>query len=493
MVNGLKVMAAQPKLEGPLAEIDWDSLVPFRPILTPYNDAARECLSALYNELGDLPLTKAMQVKHELVVGSFLATAQSANSKLDGQMTWPHGSNNWTPYIVGKDIINKVRGKLADGGFIKVVEGSGKRVFADRDKDDPDAPKHGSWIDIPTIYALDEKLKDIAGFSEAEWVENHRPAVSVSKYEDYIERNKRKLANLPSPKLGKAKLKQIGKPYSKAVEAVNRLNETWSKHPLCMPAIDDRPSRYVASATRIFHYGSITSGGRYYGAFTNIQGKRRLECTIDGNQVVQIDISASQPTLFSSLLGEKVNVGHDKWTDTYRYILDQLENKYHPNESDEDRVKKAKSVIMELIGTGNPNKASQSKQSDYAFNLDLLEWDAYRSACHHIFPALKHLNKEYMNGPGFLSFHESEMLRETMESLAAVGITSYPMHDCLLVEAQYEEEAVACYRSTINSYIKDHCIQNDRPEVLDIMIPLTVEAKGREKKNIEGWYPETLH
>ena len=189
-----------------------------------------------------------------------------------------------------------------------------------------------------------------------------------------------------------------------------------------------------------------------------------------------------------SFLGEKVNVGHDKWTDTYHYILDQLENIYHPNESDEDRVKKAKSVIMELIGTGNPDKEKQGKQSKLAFSNDLPEWDAYRDACHHIFPALKHLNKEHMNGPGFLSFHESEMLRKTMESLIAEGITSYPMHDCLLVEALNEEEAIVCYRSTINSYIKDHCIKNDRPEVLNIMIPLTIEMSGLEKKYIEGYY-----
>ena len=118
----------------------------------------------------------------------------------------------------------------------------------------------------------------------------------------------------------------------------------------------------------------------------------------------------------------------------------------------------------------------------------LQEWDAYRSACHHVFPALKHLNTEYMNGPGFLSFHESEMLREAIEGLLSKGITSYPVHDCLLVEASHEEEAVDCYRSTINAYIKSHCLEYNRPTVLDVMIPLTVEMSNQEKKYIEGWY-----
>ena len=474
--------------EANLPALNWDKLVPFRPTLTPFNDAARQCLGELFNQMDGLPTTEVRKAKYEIVLGSFLAAAQSVSSNPDACMTWPHGSNIWTPYSVGKDIINKVREMLVVGGFIHKVEGTGKRKFADRDNDDPDAPTNGSWVDIPAIYEIDEKLEDLMGFGEAEWVESLRPGVLVSKAEDYLTRNRRKLANLPSPKLGKTKLKKLGTPYNEAVTAVHKLNEAWRQHPLRMPEVGNRRSRYVASATRVFHYSSMTSGGRYYGAFTNIKGKQRLECTIDGNQVAQIDISASQPTLFSSLLGEKINVNQDKWTDTYAHILAQIENIYHPSESDEDRVKKAKSVIMELIGTGNPNKASQSKQSKYAFKSSLQEWNAYRSACHHVFPALKNLNTEYMNGPGFLSFHESEMLRETMEVLLSKGITSYPMHDCLLVEASHEKEAVDCYRSTINAYIKGHCLEHNRPIVLDVMIPLTVEMKSQEKKYIEGWY-----
>ena len=75
-----------------------------------------------------------------------------------------------------------------------------------------------------------------------------------------------------------------------------------------------------------------------------------------------------------------------------------------------------------------------------------------------------------------------------MEGLLSKGITSYPVHDCLLVEASHEEEAVDCYRSTINAYIKSHCLEYNRPTVLDVMIPLTVEMSNQEKKYIEGWY-----
>ena len=481
-------MKKNPLIEANQPDLDWDKLVPFRPTLTPHNKAAHECLEALSSQIDGLPTTQVMKAKYDLVLGSFLGAAQSVRSDADARMTWPHGSNIWSPYSVGKNIVRNVREKLIAGGFIKQLADTGKRLFAGRDNDDPNAPAHGSWQDIPAIYKVDQKLEELHGFGEAEWIESHRPKVLVSKAEDYVERNRRKLANLPSPKLGTSKLTELGKPYSDAVEAVNKLCEAWRLHPLRMPETRKRASRYVASATRVFHYGSMTSGGRYYGAFTNIKGKQRLKCTIDGNEVGQIDISASQPTLFSCLLGEKINVGQDKWTDTYSHILAQLENSYHEDESDKARVKKAKSVIMELIGTGNPNKANPSKNSESVFSASLLEWDAYRSACHHVFPALRHLNTEYMNGPGFLSFHESEMLRMTMEHLLSKNIISYPMHDCLLVQANHLEEAVDCYRTTINSYIKSHCLEFSRPNVIDVMIPLTVEMKDQEKRHLEGWY-----
>jgi hypothetical protein len=216
-----------PEIKGPISDINWDKLVPFRPTVTPHNDAALQALNELYNKLGGLPTTAVRRAKYEIVVGSFLAAAQAVSSKPDARMTWLHDSNIWTPYTVKKDIIRNVREKLVAGGFIRMVDGTGIRSFAPRNKDDLGAPKHGSWTNIPTIYEIDEKLKSLNGFNEAEWLESLRPAVMVSEDEDYPARNQRKLANVPSPKLSKTKLLKLGKPYREAVTAVNKLNEAW--------------------------------------------------------------------------------------------------------------------------------------------------------------------------------------------------------------------------------------------------------------------------
>ena len=41
--------------EANLPTFNCNKLVPFRPILTPYNDAARQCLGVLFNQMDGLP------------------------------------------------------------------------------------------------------------------------------------------------------------------------------------------------------------------------------------------------------------------------------------------------------------------------------------------------------------------------------------------------------------------------------------------------------
>ena len=73
--------------------------------------------------MNGLPTTEVRKAKYEIVLGSFLAVAQSVSLKPGGRMTWPHGSNIWSSYSVGKDIIRKVREMLVAGGFIKSKDG----------------------------------------------------------------------------------------------------------------------------------------------------------------------------------------------------------------------------------------------------------------------------------------------------------------------------------------------------------------------------------
>ena len=52
----------------------------------------------------------------------------------------------------------------------------------------------------------------------------------------------------------------------------------------------------------------------------------------------------------------------------------------------------------------------------------------------------------YMNGAGFLSYHESEIMMLTLERLMDEGIAAYPVHDCLMVKVSDAKQAAYVYQ-----------------------------------------------
>jgi len=60
----------------------------------------------------------------------------------------------------------------------------------------------------------------------------------------------------------------------------------------------------------------------------------------------------------------------------------------------------------------------------------------------------------YINGPGFLSYHESEMMLSTLEHLMTAGIPAYSVHDSLIVKVGDAATAAKVFRQTIHDYCK---------------------------------------
>ena len=93
-----------------------------------------------------------------------------------------------------------------------------------------------------------------------------------------------------------------------------------------------------------------------------------------------------------------------------------------------------------------------------------------------------------MDGAGFLSFHESEILIKTIQNLAAQGIAAYPMHDCILVAGSKKDIGVEVLQATVRDYILIHCRDNKRDENINLTVPLTVELRGSDKQYVSGYY-----
>jgi hypothetical protein len=457
---------------------DLGKTTPFLPIFEPYNDAARVVLDWLCDKLPDLPTTPKMRSKYRSVVASFLAAMQSA-AKSDKQISFSFGNDAYTAYpsSAGRQVIQNTAKMLQAAGFLEMVS-LGRRVFKNTD-----GTKTKDREDVPTVFDFDQKLLTVDGFTEAVWLEVGRPLVAVSAKLDPWERYWVEQDNRRTPKLRRSQAERRYKGTFTACEEHSRkLQKLWLVEPMCIPVPKRSGSfeRYAACATRVFHNGSMSSGGRYYGLWTTLKKKQvRSRATIGGEPVVHLDLAASQPTLLSGLLGMTMNLqGGTTWTDVYVEIVQALGAE--DDDTPELKRKKAKQVVMEAIGSGSHTRKRPAKGSELSFSDD--EYQGYLSAAKRVVPALELLSFGSVDGSNFLSFHESNMITDAMLDLAAHGIVAYPMHDALIVKQSNQEAALKSLRESVTTYVARHTKRGT-------FIPaVTIEGLGMGKVQHSGYH-----
>ena len=454
-----------------------DETVPLRPLYQPYNDQAKALVDAVHSTL-NIPNSRPTSIEtQKTIVSGFLAAAQRAFSHDQGYVAISSNTNWWSQYPdAGHTIAMQVQKALVDGEYIELIEHTGQRHWW---LDEEDKKRS---MGLMTTYALNESILHIDGFVEAEFIETGRPTVLVGIAETDGQKFYRRQNNRRKPKMLQRDVrKTFGKAYTVNTLEVEGLNTFWKKHPLALPQLGNGVRCYAACATRIFHQGSLHDGGRYYGAWTSMNSSYRLQCTIDDEPVAEIDLNASQPTLFSSMMGMKMEVG-GMWEDLYTYALEAVDLTGIDTEDDEGtRRGKIKQVTMEVIGTGNPDKRQEADYSDYSFADG--EFTKYRRGLLTVVPALYLLDADYMNGAGYISYHEAQIMLLTLHHLKSMGIPAYPIHDCLLVKEKDVETATNVYRETIRSYVKEYGKGG-----IDITVPVSIERNGEEKQRIVGYY-----
>ena len=335
------------------------------------------------------------------------------------------------------------------------------------------------------MYTLDlSKLPE--QLPAARFIEVGRPLVKVNKAETRQQKNRRKAQKLSKPFLNDKAAKGVDEAAHTASESrMQALNDYWRKHNLELPN-----GHAAASATRVFHDNRFDAGGRIYGGWTGLDQKsKRLHCKIDGEPVVEIDIRASQPTLLSSLLGHKLgSLGlMEEWDDVYGE-LSRLVNVHHlwtiiDNKIDKIELIKqnrnvAKAVVMALIGSGLPLKSKATSELVKEFGLTPEGWSLFRNRLVETVPALNDLEPRYdqkghldgyINGSGFLSYHESEMTLRTVEALIEHDVPAYSVHDSLIVRVSDAVVAAKVFRQTIHDYCK-------QLSGLEVLVPLSVSV-----------------
>ena len=465
---------------------------PVKPEYLPSNDNAQNILDSLYKQLDCTPRDSARgkRVKaYTYFLSGFLVASQRASVVEDGVITIPRDSNYWSQYKhVGRQVADNVTEGLIRLGLIEKVHGSGeKHIWQDT---------QGYWCSdgVATQYNVSDTLLQQNAFIDAIWTNVGRAEVLISKAETFLQRQRRIAEGKKSVKLTSTEVERVlnKRDYKKLrllERGVRRLNTYWLKHPLLIPPNDKGYCVHCSCATRIYHCGNIKSGGRYYGEWSNLDGWVRRRATIDGEATVQIDLNASQPTLFSSLMGYKMGVG-GRWEDLYDIIVEPLEG--------ENKRAKAKQVAMELIGTGNPYKKAPADDCKIEFNPEELaidekgnilnEYGIYRHRLLEVVPALAELNSEYLNGAGYLSYHEAEIMTLSLDKLMSLDIPAYPMHDCLIVKKRNQEEATDIFRDVARRYIYKQSRKYGQ-STINIVMPITIED-DRDKQRLAGYYLE---
>ena len=460
---------------------DFD-VVPFKPVWQPYNKTAITLLDTILKSLPHVPSSPTRFNKYKTVVASFLAIAQTVAWKENGALAIPKTRSHWSEYPdVGASMMEYVRSELEEGEFITQVARSGQRHFYN----DDDGKLQ--WIGIQALYTISDSLYNLEGFTDAEWIEVGRPTVLVSKFESFASKIVRKERGERKPKMAiKKMINTFRRDYTLASKEVERLNTFWKQHPLALPPLGNKCQQYTSCSTRVYHDGSMDSGGRYYSSYTNLSTQYRLQSKIDGEEIVEIDINASQPTLFSSLMGMKMEVGKT-WNDLYTDIIKSNVNLKAIDESEEIKRRKLKQVTVEIIGSGNPTKVAPAATGDLNFSKEPDEYGWYRNQLLRSVPALNLLNQNYLNGSGFVSFHEAEIMAATLKALMDLDVVAYPMHDCLIVKKSNQEIGVKTYRNTITDYILNYCTKNNKNKI-SISVPVSIEELGKDKLRLHGSY-----
>ena len=473
----------------------------FKPQYLPHNDDAHALVEALAVELG-LSLKGSTGAKHTTILASFLYCVQEAG--VGAYLDWSGGTTSQDTTglsffpTTGSTTVVQVRAKLVDAGYVILgADLLAREVPAVLQELIGLPTQRERKRDINTYRINEMPLFDDPRLTSALFVDAQRPYVMVNKPEKYTDRVERKAANIKAPKLSWSEV-YGGKQKRRATAAtrpVMEMNTYWAKHPLTLPATNTDSAKLFACATRIFHDGSLISGGRWYGGWTNLKSDKRLHMRIDDEPICEIDLNGSQPTLFSALLGIRMNVG-DTWTDVYSSVVERLD-------ADEEETllrKMVKQVIVEMLGSGNCNRSGPASTKppkkplkfddvqlffvgDYSKRMYL---QIQREAL-EVFPALKHLDTKYYNATGFLSYHESEILTLSLLRLKAMGVPAYGVHDCVVVKQSDKHMAVETYRSVIRDYVVKHQKANNHP-ILNIDVGLTIEELGMDKVKMAGCY-----
>jgi len=212
-------------------------------------------------------------------------------------------------------------------------------------------------------------------------------------------------------------------------------------------------------APRRFNDLNQTRGGRFYGAWTNMRKVERLECTIQGKPVGEVDVSGMHLTLLCSITGEIP-------------FTTRFKDAYECGYQNHDHVKP---IINETIGAGTPRHYTRGGLTKKA-GLSQEQFTYIRkNFIAPKFKCLQHLEKGKLDGLS-LMFHESEIMMRVVEQSK---LPIFILHDCLICQQGEELDVGKMMQDVYSNYCKE---QGWTP----VAPAFSIERKGGETHLISG-------
>lgn len=230
---------------------------------------------------------------------------------------------------------------------------------------------------------------------------------------------------------------------------------------LAMPLITPEGAE-LGYGSRSFNADSLDVGGRYQCAYTNEPAEERAKYTLNGEPIVEVDISACNPTILAAMTGRV----HPSWLGC------EVLNPYETLLTDEFTKAQIKDIIVRLIGAGNAKKRAGA--ADYELGLaeptatnakgeptHFKATQKYKDILEHLremLPCLNDLKRGVLDS-NILSFHESEIMTRFAHARMFMGHPTYILHDGVIVPASEAQVAAEQLRMNFEGY----CIQMGWP------------------------------
>jgi hypothetical protein len=365
----------------------------------PADIATESVVQALRTDLG--------LYNHKNIISAlcgFLMACRTLQARQSDLLAFPLGKGH---YDTGKAAYLSVRDHLIAEGIMELAQASFAQLKRGAGKGTSAVYRVLIWFDLDglrfkqgqpvhSVKVRTPKLGRQVGAVYSDWSKDIEDAGKVLSHKDCEAR--------------------YGVGYAYYSAKTRDYNAHMAMHPL---VIDGDSFSYVV---RKFNNSSISLGGRYYGAYSQLPKDIRKTAKIDGESVTEVDLTASGLSILLATKGQWYPSGT---TDPYRLI---------PWVTDRRSRDFAKVLISAMISVGGIKKQfTEEMKSDFPeLCLNHKNTDIYTKAILEVFPVFK----TEFDGLD-LMFKESEWMADVIDTANADGITVFPLHDGVICKIKH--------------------------------------------------------